>query len=134
MSIYLIFNLNLFMNKSLFLFFLCCGFFLPANSFGQSWSWDWVSGGTGGSEGWAVCTDPWGNVFGLGYPYGTSVQFGSITLTGFGGQAPIVVKYDASGNLIWAQSTQKSKCKACRYLGRCCGQCIFIRNLYCPVS
>ena len=75
------------------------------------YSWDWIAGGTGGSEGWAVCTDPWGNVFGLGYPYGTSVRFGSVTLTGFGtstAAAAIVVKYDASGNLIWAHSTQNA--------------------------
>ena len=72
------------------------------------YSWDWIAGGTGGSEGWAVCTDPWGNVFGLGYPYGASVQFGTVTLTGFGGNAAIVVKYDASGNLVWAHSTQNA--------------------------
>ena len=72
------------------------------------YSWDWIAGGTGGSEGWAVCTDPWGNVFGLGYPYGASVRFGPVTLTGFGGAAAIVVKYDAAGNLIWAHSTQNA--------------------------
>jgi len=99
------------MKRGLTLFFLCYGLFFSTCSHAQGWIWDWASGGTGGSEGWAVCTDPWGNVFGLGYPYGSSVQFGSITLTGFGGQAAIVVKYDASGNLVWAHSTQNGNAR-----------------------
>lgn len=87
-------------------------FFFTGISFSKiasaQYSWDWISGANGGCEGWAVCTDPWGNVFGLGFPYGSSVQFGSTTLTGFGGGAAIVVKYDASGNLVWAHSTQNA--------------------------
>ena len=70
--------------------------------------WAWAAGGTGGSEGWAVCTDPWGNVFGAGFNYNANTYLGTTTLTGFGTRAAIVVKYDASGNLVWAHSTQNS--------------------------
>ena len=81
-------------------------FLVPVTGNAQNHHWAWAGGGYGGSEGWAVCTDPWGNVFGAGFPYGASVSFGSTVLSGFGTRGAIVVKYDAAGNLIWANGTQ----------------------------
>jgi gliding motility-associated-like protein len=66
--------------------------------------WEWASGGTGGSEGYGIAVDHWGNVYGSGFAKGT-LDFSGIKLTGLGTSATIIVKYDAQGNLLWAGST-----------------------------
>ncbi|MEI6487456.1 MAG: T9SS type A sorting domain-containing protein [Bacteroidota bacterium] len=55
----------------------------------------------------SVATDPSGNVYAVGYFFGTSVSFGAYTLTNVNSaslQQLFVVKYDANGNVQWANT------------------------------
>jgi hypothetical protein len=68
--------------------------------------WAKSAGGTGDDEGYSVATDANGNCFVTGMFYSPSITFGSYTLTNAGGNIGdiFLVKYDASGNVIWAKS------------------------------
>lgn len=67
------------------------------------------SGGCSYSKSSAIATDASGNVVISGF-YNGSINFSSTTLTG-GGSNLFFVKYDASGNLVWAKSgTSSSMC------------------------
>ena len=84
-----------------------CIAMLPSAASAQGWLWG--RGNTGKSiEGWTVATDPFGNVYGGGITGGnTPVIFGSITVPFTGtGEECIIVKYDADGNVLWANGTQ----------------------------
>ena len=73
--------------------------------------WQWASGSTGGSEGFGIAVDHWGNVYASGFA-GHSLDFGNgVTLSGLGPSAAIVVKYDPNGNVLWANGTQHSFAK-----------------------
>ena len=69
----------------------------------------WAKGGigSGGEYASGVSTDATGNVFISGYFYGPSITFGSTTLPNSGSPNMdsdiFVVKYDASGNVLWAK-------------------------------
>lgn len=58
----------------------------------------------GGSSGNGIAIDGSGNAYITGYFYNSSIIFGSTTLTGSGNQDMFIVKYDASGNVVWAKS------------------------------
>lgn len=67
------------------------------------------SGGCSYSKSSAIATDPSGNVIISGF-YNGSINFSSTTLTG-GASNLFFVKYDPSGNIIWAKSgTTSSMC------------------------
>ncbi len=70
--------------------------------------WAKSAGGTDPDEGKAVTTDPNGNVFITGYFRSMYVSFGSTTLnnnfTGAGLFEVFTVKYDSTGNVLWAKS------------------------------
>lgn len=51
----------------------------------------------------SITTDFSGNVFITGYYYSPNIEFGGTTLTNEGGYDMFVVKYDTSGNVIWAK-------------------------------
>ena len=65
----------------------------------------WVKGaqGTSNSLTYSVKTDSAANVYISGIFYGGSITFESITLTNSGGSDIFLVKYDSTGNLIWAK-------------------------------
>jgi hypothetical protein len=66
----------------------------------------WVrhAGGQGNEEGLSVSTDASGNIYVTGYFETTSLVFGTYTITNATGLPDIfVVKYDAAGNVLWAQ-------------------------------
>jgi len=67
--------------------------------------WAKSAGSAGDDEATAVATDLSGNVYMTGYFNCTALTFGTVTLTNAGGGASdvFVVKYDASGNVIWAK-------------------------------
>jgi len=69
--------------------------------------WAKSAGGTNGDIGHGVATDAAGNVFITGYFEIPSITFGTITLTNTGllnAGDVFIVKYDASGNVLWAKS------------------------------
>ncbi len=53
--------------------------------------------------GWAVATDPAGNVVVVG-SIRTNATFGGVTVTNAGVFDPFVAKYDAAGNLVWVRT------------------------------
>ena len=91
--------------KRICLLLLAFLYLLPAAL--QAQKWDWAVGGIGGSEGYSQALDPWGNVFEAGYNNnsGGAINFGPISLTGYGKQTCIVVKYDSKGQLQWVNNT-----------------------------
>src|SRR5262245_31314918 len=80
------------------------------NGFSQAPIWLWAESGNGGpgfdEEGRGIAVDASGNCYVTGYYNGTTITFGSITLTNTGpGYREIFIgKYDASGNVVWAKS------------------------------
>jgi hypothetical protein len=66
----------------------------------------WAKTATGSNdvEGYAVSVDGAGNVFVTGNFQGSSVSFGSITLSSSGLNDIFILKYDPAGNLTWAKS------------------------------
>jgi len=68
--------------------------------------WATSTGETSSDESNSVATDTSGNIFITGYFYGSTISFGSTTLTntiiGFGDI--FLVKYNAIGNVVWAKS------------------------------
>ncbi len=73
-------------------------------------SWQWGRGNRGSSvDGWAVATDPTGNVFVGGINFGIyPVIFGADTIpdSGPGYYQCVIAKYDANANVLWASGTQ----------------------------
>jgi hypothetical protein len=57
-----------------------------------------------GDHGNSTTTDASGNVYVTGHYFSTSITFGVTTLNNTGLTDIFIVKYDASGNLLWAQS------------------------------
>ena len=66
----------------------------------------WAKSAGGAGLGRGIATDASGNVLVIGCFYSPSITFGTTTLTNVGvsGADIFVVKYDASGNAIWAKS------------------------------
>ena len=95
----------------LFLLLLFC---ITAN--GQVWQWAKSASGTGIDEGSSITTDVLGNVYVTGTFSSPTITFGSYTLINAGtsgtGDA-FLVKYDASGTVLWAKSTQGAGADLC---------------------
>ncbi|MDE3255550.1 MAG: T9SS type A sorting domain-containing protein, partial [Bacteroidota bacterium] len=65
--------------------------------------WAKSAGGLGNDEGHAISTDASGNIVVTGW-FEASFTYGNSTLTYSGGNSIFVVKYDLSGNVLWAKS------------------------------
>ena len=80
--------------------------FLKANA--QTWAWatavSQTTGGLGDVYSTSTATDASGNVYVVGTFYNTTISFGSTTLTSNGDYDFFWVKYDPSGNVLWAKS------------------------------
>jgi hypothetical protein len=67
--------------------------------------WAKSAGNTNYDDGNSITTDGLGNVYVTGTFWSPTITFGATTLTNAGSSPDIfVVKYDASGNVIWAKS------------------------------
>jgi hypothetical protein len=66
--------------------------------------WANSAGGTGSDAGFGVAIDAGGNVLVTGVFYSPSITFGTIVLTNAGILDMFIVKYDATGNVLWAHS------------------------------
>ncbi len=69
-----------------------------------NWAWARSASDTNAEEGWSVATDASGNVFMTGFFIDSTITFDTTTLTNAGQNDIFVVKYDASGNALWAKS------------------------------
>ncbi len=90
------------------LFVLFWALFFSTPSFSQDWVWGRCNTGGASMDGWPVATDKAGNVFTAGIRWnGNPAVFGTITVpnTGVTGSMyqPIIAKYDAAGNCLWAK-------------------------------
>ncbi len=94
--------------KKLILLFTVISFFcfLSNTEYAQTPSWLWAksAGGTNSEGGDCVAVDASGNVYVTGYFNSPTITFGSYTLTNAGSYDVFLVKYDASGNVLWAKS------------------------------
>ena len=70
------------------------------------WAWAKSAGSISNEYSNAVCTDASGNVYITGTFIGSTITFGSYTLQNeaMGSHDIFVVKYNASGNVLWAKS------------------------------
>lgn len=66
--------------------------------------WANSAGNCGGERGQSIFTDAFGNVLVIGSFSSNSITFENNTLMNSGGSDIFIVKYDASGNVIWAQA------------------------------
>ena len=66
--------------------------------------WAKSAGGSASDIGNSVTTDATGNVFVTGYFKSSTITFGTYTLTNSGDGDIFLVKYDPSGNVLWAKS------------------------------
>jgi hypothetical protein len=72
----------------------------------QAPNWAWAKGGGGSTNDYCQgsSTDDFGNVYITGFYDSPSITFGTTTLINGGNQDIFFVKYDPSGNLVWAKS------------------------------
>ena len=92
-----------------FVCYLICSIFfslLAQETFGQACIWAKSGSGNSDDVTTSTATDALGNVYITGHFYSPTITFGSITLTNVGSGTPDVflVKYDATGNVVWAKS------------------------------
>jgi hypothetical protein len=78
-------------------------FLVKYDSFGNI-LWARSAGGINAEEGLWVTTDLSGNVYITGFFQSPTVTFDSYTLTNVGNTNIFIVKYDSSGNVLWAKS------------------------------
>jgi hypothetical protein len=76
------------------------------NLFSQvpDWAWAKSAGGASYDMGNAIATDAIGNIVVTGNFVSPTITFGTTTLTNSGENDIFVVKYDSSGNVLWAKS------------------------------
>lgn len=85
-------------------------YLISSNCFSQSLNWQWAKGigGINYDEGSSTYVDKTGNLYVTGYYSSPTITFSTCTLTnvspGAGGNDIFVVKYDASGNVLWAKT------------------------------
>lgn len=92
------------MKKNLLLLFILPSFILP--SYGQCSYWQWGKGASGdwADEGMGCCTDPFGNVAITGVIGSSNITFGTFTFPNAYIYGAYIVKYDPTGNILWAKS------------------------------
>ena len=79
---------------------------LSTNCFSQSANYLWAigPGGTGSDEARCVATDINGNIIVTGRFYSSTITFGTTTLNNAGFDDMFIVKYDPTGNVLWAKN------------------------------
>jgi len=68
------------------------------------WLWAKSAGGDSYENAYGIANDAYGNTIVIGDYSSSSLTFGSTTLTNTGGGNTFIVKYDVSGNVLWAKS------------------------------
>lgn len=91
----------------------------------------WAKSGVGirSGETNSLVTDAAGNIFVAGFFDGPTIVFDSINLTNLGGGDMFLVKYNASGNVLWAKSAGgKNKDMASSVVTDVSGNCYVVGN------
>ncbi len=83
---------------------------MNANAQSPNWLWATKAGISNDDVSNAVSTDAAGNIYITGQFNGPSITFGNIVLTNSGSCDVYVVKYDPSGNVLWAISASGNSC------------------------
>ena len=88
------------------IFTILAALIISANSFIQAQDCLWAksAGGINYDNGNSISTDAQGNVYISGSFGSPTITFGTTTLTNAGSSDIFIVKYDASGNVLWAKS------------------------------
>lgn len=74
--------------------------FVAKYSLNGDFQWIRTAGGTANDEGWAISSDPAGNVYSTGYFTGTA-NFSGTNISSSGGADIFIAKYNSSGTLVW---------------------------------
>jgi hypothetical protein len=80
-------------------------FINAAQAQSPDWLWAKSAGGTGQNISSSITVDANSNVYVTGNFFGSNIIFGNDTLTGTNNNNVFIVKYNSSGNVIWAKST-----------------------------
>ena len=94
-------------SKIFSLFILLLSFCSFQNIYGQDCVWAKSAGGSNTDNSNSVATDATGNVYVTGYYYSQTITFGTTTLNNtdtIGHSDMFLVKYNTSGNVVWARS------------------------------
>lgn len=91
-------------NNNASTFFIYTDFFIAKYDSSGNPVWAKIAGGPGLEDGSSICVDAAGDILVAGNFYMPSITFGSITLTATAAYNMFVVKYDSSGNAVWAQT------------------------------
>ncbi|MES2284141.1 MAG: Ig-like domain-containing protein [Bacteroidota bacterium] len=74
--------------------------FVAKYSLNGDFQWIRTAGGTGNDEGWAISSDPAGNVYATGY-FSGSANFSGTNISSSGGADIFIAKYNSAGTLLW---------------------------------
>jgi hypothetical protein len=80
------------------------GFFIAKYDASGNLLWADSAGGSSADVGYSVSSDSNGNVFATGFFQSNLITFGTTTLSNAGNGDMFIVKYDAGGNVLWANS------------------------------
>ena len=83
--------------------FILTVIFISLTANAQGWDWAKRIGGNNIDIGNSICTDANGNIYVTGLFKSDSIIFGNTTLTHLGFDGIFIVKYDISGNILWAK-------------------------------
>lgn len=78
--------------------------YIASSGFTQDCFWAQSAGGSVSETATDVAVDAAGNVYATGSFESASITFGSVTLTASSGNNFYLVKYDAAGNVLWANT------------------------------
>lgn len=74
--------------------------FVAKYSLAGDFQWIKTAGGTGNDEGWAISSDPAGNIYTTGYFTGNA-NFSGTNVSSSGGADIFIAKYNSAGTLLW---------------------------------
>ncbi|MEO8147544.1 MAG: SBBP repeat-containing protein [Bacteroidia bacterium] len=82
-------------------------FFIYEEAKAQAPAWAWAKSAGGSNDDWgnSIVSDVNGNTYVTGSFKSPTITFGTFPLLNVGGEDIFVVKYDASGNVVWANSS-----------------------------
>lgn len=96
--------------------------------------WARSAGGSADDIAVSVCTDHLGNIFVAGYYSSTGFTIGSTFMSNAGGDDIFLVKYDASGNVIWAKTAGGSGLEKANSVTTDAKGNIYLAGIFCSAN